>query len=283
MWYCSIHSALGIKVSDLSMCKDQQSPMFRQCWRFLMALAALIIWGSPLEAQEWSCELSSPLERERQEEEGADSVLESPGRRIGAIALSGGSDGLVGVDVNLRFHPKWNLRCGLRYFNLSIENYETNFNRFEYYANIDLRIRQSNLSLMAEYSPWNRGLKLVGGIGYFFWDNSLYGKGGLRDAVPLNDVMIPGEDIGYIAGEVTFGSPVNPYLGFGFGNAIPRKRFGISVDAGFFYKGKPRLDLTATNLIKGNEVNEDQLEENISPYRWWPVVSLTVAFKLNDT
>lgn len=196
-----------------------------------------------------------------------------------SIGLNFGTKGLVGIDLGLALNSRFGFRFGYNYLDFKINGYETNFNRFSYYASIDVEVRQSNIELLAEYS-FNEGkFRIVTGIAYFF-DNMLRGKIQLRDYFRLNDVDLTPEEIGYFQVTTDFSSRISPYLGVSFGKLIPEKRIGFTFDIGTYYKAKPLVDIDATNVIRNNDLNEDVLERNITQYRWWPVLSFRLAYKI---
>ena len=97
----------------------------------------------------------------------------------------------------------------------------------------------------------------------------------------IEDIEVSPEEVGFIKGTIQMGSKLSPYFGLGFGRAVPRKRVGIGLDLGTYYKGRPRVDLEATSLLRNNVNNEQVLEDALSFVRWWPVVSFRLAVKVN--
>ena len=72
-----------------------------------------------------------------------------------------------------------------------------------------------------------------------------------------------------------------PYVGLGFGRAVPRKRFGVSGDLGVMFWGKPKLyekqtgmDLEVQKSDLGSD--SDKYFDIVSKITVWPV--LTVRF-----
>lgn len=196
-----------------------------------------------------------------------------------SIGTSIGTKGLIGVDYTRAINHRLNLRVGFNYMDFKINNFETNFGRFQYWASIDLETKQSSLEVLTEMNIWKGRVRLVTGAAYVF-GNHLSGQIQLRDNTPLNDIELTPEEIGFLRGTITFRSPISPYFGMAFGNAFPKSGLGLSMDLGAYYRGKPLLDLDATNLVRTNTNNEEIVERNISSYRWWPVVSFRLAYKI---
>lgn len=196
-----------------------------------------------------------------------------------SLALNTGTKGIVGVDLGLAINSNFGLRIGFNYLDFKISDYETNFNRFSTYANIDLTVKQSNLEFLAEYAFNDGKFRIVTGFAYFF-DNMLRGKVQLRDYFTLNDIDLTPEEIGYFQLTTDFSSRISPYFGIAFGKLVPDSRVGMSFDLGTYYKAKPLVEIDATNVIRNNDLNEDVLERNITQYRWWPVLSFRLAYKI---
>jgi hypothetical protein len=201
-------------------------------------------------------------------------------KAVKSIALNAGTKGILGVDLGINLNPSFGLRVGFNYFDLMVEGYETNLNRFAYYADIDLTVKQSNIELLAEYAMNDGKFRVVTGFAFFF-NNMLRGKVQLRDHFTLNDVDLTPEEIGYFQLTADFSSRISPYFGIGFGKLVPSDQINLSFDLGTYYKSKPLVEIDATNVIRNNDLNEDVVERNITQYRWWPVLSLRLAYKIN--
>lgn len=184
---------------------------------------------------------------------------------------------MIGLDVSKPLSNKFYLRLGLNYMDFSVRNFETNLNRFEYYASVDMDVRHSNLELLGELSVWKDWFRLVGGAALFL-SNDFNGKVGLADNFPLNDIELTPEEIGFMTGTLSFRSRVSPYVGIALGNPIPLGKLSLGLDLGVYYKGRPTLDLDATSLLRTNVLNAEVLERNIDVYRWWPVLNLRIAY-----
>jgi hypothetical protein len=207
-----------------------------------------------------------------------------------SIGLIVGTKALAGIDVTLALSPKTNLKLGFNYLKLAVRDFEINtgkilngragdIDQFNVFIGIDVDINQNNLELLMERSVFKDKLRIVFGMGYFF-KNTLSGKIQLRDNLRFNDIDFTPEEIGFAKGSISFKSPFSPFVGLAIGNAIPKKRVGFSVNVGTFYKGKPQLNIEATNLVRNNGENEKIIEDGLSSYMWWPVLSFRLAYNL---
>lgn len=108
-----------------------------------------------------------------------------------------------------------------------------------------------------------------------------------KNVVPLNDLIkslsIGGYDITVEDGYASVSVETNkrkPYLGIGFGRAVPKRRIGIAIDMGVLLWGTPTVyeNFSGQHLpvdISYIEKNEDnQYIETISKLKVWPVVSV---------
>ena len=91
--------------------------------------------------------------------------------------------------------------------------------------------------------------------------------------------QLSGKDIADLRGAIEVNS-VKPYLGIGFGRAIPRSRVGVSFEIGAFYHGTPKLTSDNPNVQKliDNELADvSDVLKNIPVY---PVISFKLNIKL---
>jgi hypothetical protein len=76
-----------------------------------------------------------------------------------------------------------------------------------------------------------------------------------------------------------YGRFVSPYLGLGLGRIVPWKRLSVGLDAGAYFRGKPKTELNATGLLKTNENNQQTLQNNLENKRIWPALNLRVGLR----
>lgn len=73
---------------------------------------------------------------------------------------------------------------------------------------------------------------------------------------------------------------VRPYLGVGWGNAIPKRRVGFRFDIGAMYHGKP--EVTSPNadgdIMKTDEAKD--FNKILSKVQFWPQLSFQLTFRL---
>jgi len=202
-------------------------------------------------------------------------------RKPVAVGLSTGTKGLLGIDLAIEIVAQLQARLGFSYLQYELNNYLLPLEDYGY-GGEDLlfsgAIQQNQIELLLEFAFANDFLRLISGAAIHL-DNNMSGEGILRDSLDYQDVRISPKEVGYVRGDVTFPNAVSPYLGIGIGRAIPRKRVGVSVEAGAFYRGEPQVKLQASNLLRNNINNEDALQEALSFWQWWPVLNLRLAYR----
>ena len=194
-----------------------------------------------------------------------------------AIGLSAGTNAFIGGDVAIRIANHVNLRAGYNYleYTFSESSVDLDGETLLFKGNLD----QTNMEVLAEYAFAKDKIRIVAGAAYTF-NNVMSGEGILADSLAYEDIIITPDEVGFVKGTVSFANMISPYIGIGFGKAIPSKRVGVSLDVGTYYKGSPDVMLEASNLLRNNVNNEQTIEDAMSFIKWWPVVSLRVAVKL---
>ncbi len=113
----------------------------------------------------------------------------------------------------------------------------------------------------------------------------------LRDAGHIDDnlpevtlednILFRTNSDGSVAGSLILGKSVKPYIGFGFGRAVPKNRIALKLEFGLLYQGKP--EITSPNLMSGNLNNYFKNNPDLKPYYalayFYPMVNMQFAFR----
>ena len=94
-------------------------------------------------------------------------------------------------------------------------------------------------------------------------------------------------DIGSLHSVVSFDSTA-PYLGFGYDFEVFNKA-GLNLDFGVLWQGEPSVSLAASGLesspaaiqallLPALEIERSDLEDELSNYKAWPVISLSLVY-----
>lgn len=191
-----------------------------------------------------------------------------------AAALKVSTTG-ISAEAMRSFGPKFNARLGFSFFSYSINGGGGSGDDYSYDAKLGL----FSIAALADYFPFERGLKLTAGLvinlNKFEADmkpTKSYTVGG--------DIYSP-DLLGTMNAKISF-NKVAPYIGIGFGNPTAGSRgLGFSFDIGTIYQGSPKAKLSATGLIEPSASPEQQekLESNLSWFKWYPVLSLGLTYK----
>jgi hypothetical protein len=73
---------------------------------------------------------------------------------------------------------------------------------------------------------------------------------------------------------------VKPYLGLGFGRAVPKRRVGVSFDIGAFYMGAPKAKSDNVNVQKMVEYELKDVSDLLKYLSWYPTMSLKINIKI---
>lgn len=102
--------------------------------------------------------------------------------------------------------------------------------------------------------------------------------------IDIGGITYPGTGIGTLRSVTSFGS-TSPYLGIGFDFTLAGK-VGLNLDFGVLWQDEPEVTLTADGLLAQDagflaslEAERLELEDEMSDFKAWPVVSLGVFYK----
>ena len=156
-----------------------------------------------------------------------------------ALTLKIGSLG-TGLDVTQSLSERFNVRAGFDFMGLGYADETKGTVPVAY----DLDLKMLSFALLAEYYPFNFGMRLAGG---FVYDGmKIEGTGRAVDDYEFDGQVFTTEEIGEFSILTEPSSKFSPYLGIGFGNpVIPDKKVGMTFDIGFMYMGSPDVTLTA--------------------------------------
>lgn len=147
--------------------------------------------------------------------------------------------------------------------------------------------RVGAVSAVVDWHPFSNAIRFSGGllVNLFQLDG---------DAVPVTGYCVEDrqpdgtcaskefspEELGTLTASLDYSSAVAPYVGFGLGNAIAgRSDWSFMFDLGLLYTSSPSVDLEGTGLIAPTANHEATLNEGIESFRWYPNLSIGVAYR----
>ncbi len=153
-------------------------------------------------------------------------------------------------------------------------------NNIDYDADLDFRA--GSISLLADFHFF-RSLFVSAGAGYNLFKPSINGVA--ASDWKYGDIYIPAEDIGEFFFEIEPTHRISPYLGLGIGHKLSRKgRVALSMEAGAFYQGPPKIGIKATGLLAPTAEDAHQhgrlLENQLDSWRIYPVLKIGLSFLL---
>ena len=191
-----------------------------------------------------------------------------------ALHLNIGTTGPGGA-IGVRITDNFSCRVGFSYFALA-QDIDADF--FEVNAKHSPDITLGAASLLVDYFPLAKSsFHLTGGLAYNL--NRYKYALAYNDNLTFGAVTINGENAGTISADIR-SSRIAPYLGIGFGRAVPNKRVGFGVELGCFYHGKPQVSIDATKLVEQTKDEQQQLQDNLNGYRFYPYLNMHLTIKV---
>lgn len=191
-----------------------------------------------------------------------------------AFTVFAGTQGFGG-DLRYGLLPKLSIRLGA---GVTPVNAPNAFRVNDFNSSIGLNVNFTNTHLIADFEPFHgSGLRLAFGLGYFMQAHTtadIKSGGGQYGNISLTSDQMGDMNI------TASWQGIAPYLGLGLFRVFPRRFFNINIDLGTYYLTAPKTTIVATGALQPNESNNDQLQQNISSYRWLPVLQFNFNFKL---
>jgi hypothetical protein len=191
-----------------------------------------------------------------------------------SVQLHAGTQGFGG-SIHYSFSPKFAVRLGGTYGSILI-NQGLKFDNLSTDGKFTGDF--SNIHLYGEYTALS-WLRIVAGAGYLFRADAVAVMTP-KESVTQGEVTLEPGEIGTLTTAVRY-KKFAPYLGFGFGRGMPQKRFNVNFDLGLYYLSAPKVTMTGTGFLEGNERNNPILTENMKNYRYLPVLQINFKYRLS--
>ncbi len=192
-----------------------------------------------------------------------------------AITIYGGTAG-VGADFRYGILPRLSARLGAGTTPVNVPNaFQVN----DFNSQISLNVNFTNVHLIADFQPFGgSGFRLAFGAGYFTKAKTIANITPTGSTSWGNITYTP-DELGTLQMTADW-KGIAPYVGLGFFRAFPRQLFNINLDLGTYYLSAPQTTIVGTKALVPNDDNNAQLQQNISSYRWLPVLQLNFSFRL---
>ncbi len=184
--------------------------------------------------------------------------------------------GTLGLGVEGRYQPlpTLDVRVGA-----NVYDYDDTGSRagVEYDSTLNLETFYATANLSFPLSP----LRLTAGL--FSNGNEVTMTSVDSATFDIGGTTYTAADVGSLSSTTSFGS-TSPYVGIGYDFELFGK-VGLNFDLGLLWQGEPEVSLVADGLLASDptfqsslEAERLQLEDDISDYKAWPVISLAFVY-----
>lgn len=140
-------------------------------------------------------------------------------------------------------------------------------------------LESTNAHLFVDFNPFKSSdFRFVGGLAYFSTATASF-EVQPTDNFKFGDIVYTPDDIGKLKAALSW-QGVAPYIGISLFRGFPKKVFNITLDLGTYYLKAPEAHFTGTGSLANNSQNDKPLTENVSDYRWLPLLQLSFNFKI---
>lgn len=213
-----------------------------------------------------------------------------------SVGVSAGTTG-IGVDVATPVTPHFAIRGGVSFMpgikiSTDVDVDLTDPDLGSYPTNLDLKGSMSRASgeLLVNYYPFLSssffvtagayfgGSKLVKIDGHSDKLKEYVDKGG-NAGIVIGDQTIPVDKNGNVAGGLKV-SGFRPYIGVGFGRAVPKKRLGVMFELGVQFHGTPKVYTSAGELGNALGDGDDSFTKIMDKLTVYPVMKIRFCGRL---
>jgi hypothetical protein len=214
-----------------------------------------------------------------------------------ALGLRAGSSGL-GAELALGLSARFDLRAG--YYGGTYSD-SVNYDGIDYDADLEAQAG----AVMLDFRPFAGGFRVTAGV-YSAPPDIVFRHTANNDSYEIGGAEYTAD--GQLDGDIDLGG-VTPYAGIGWGGGSGAPGFAMSLDVGVMFAQSPSISLQASgracnssllacdpNGLTGFDVNDpddaraqtfrDELEQerrnvedDVSNYKLWPVLSLGVHYR----
>lgn len=190
------------------------------------------------------------------------------------VGLKAGTLGL-GLEASWQPLPYLEVRIGANAFDYSNDGAMSGI---DYKQELSLQTYYGTANIHFPISP----MRLT--VGYYSNGNELLLTNNQMADQEIGGVVYPGAGIGTLSSTTSFANGA-PYFGIGYDFTIAGK-IGMNLDFGVLWQGDPQVTLTSDGALSGDpgfqaalEAERQELEENLSDFKAWPVLQLGFVYK----
>ncbi|MEI6865442.1 hypothetical protein [Flavicella sp.] len=144
---------------------------------------------------------------------------------------------------------------------------------------VDAAVDFKGFDIAVSIHPFKSAFKIVAGYGSFQYSN-LQVDAVFAESIFIGDVEFTTDDIGIISITSAWNKQA-PYLGIGFGRAVPKnRRLGFGIEIGTYFAGSPDISLQASGILENTTSQEDLLQEAFNELKYLPYLQLRVSYAI---
>lgn len=144
-------------------------------------------------------------------------------------------------------------------------------------GNMDMKA----IALSVEYYPFVKSsFKIIAG-GSLVQKGFVSVKASPTANYTFGETVFTPEEVGSFLFDLRYDNGFAPFAGIGFGRAVPKKRVGLGFEVGTYYLPKPKVTLSGTERLSSMSEQEPKIQSNMSDWRYWPMLNLRLAIRLN--
>lgn len=213
-----------------------------------------------------------------------------------SVGVSAGTTG-IGIDVATPVTPHFAIRGGVSFmpgisFDTDVDVDLKNPELGEQTSSLDLtgNMKRASGELQVNYYPFLSSSFFVTAGAYFGGNKLLKVKGhsdelaeyvqeGGQAGIIIGDQVIPVDKNGNVSGGFKV-SGFRPYIGVGFGRAVPKKRIGVQFELGVQFHGSPKLYSSAGDLSGALADSDDDFTKVMDKLTVYPVMKVRFCGRL---
>lgn len=212
-----------------------------------------------------------------------------------SVGVSAGTTG-IGIDVATPVTPHFAIRGGVSFmpgisFDADVD-VDLKDPKLEENSSLNLtgNMKRASGELLVNYYPFLSSSFFVTAGAYFGGNKLLkvkghsdklaeYVNGGNQASIIIGDQEIPVDKNGNVSGGFKV-SGFRPYIGVGFGRAVPKKRIGVQFELGVQFHGSPKLYSSAGDLSGALADSDDDFTKVMDKLTVYPVMKVRFCGRL---
>lgn len=213
-----------------------------------------------------------------------------------SVGVSAGTTG-VGIDVATPVTPYFAVRGGVSFMpgfhintDVDVDVNDPNYGSIPTTLDMTGSMTRTSGELLVNYYPFLRSSFFVTAGAYFGGSKLVkidahsdalkeYVNQGGKAGIVIGNQTIPVDKDGNIAGGLEV-SGFRPYLGLGFGRAVPQKRIGVMFELGVQFHGRPDVYTDAGVLGSTSADGDDSFTKIMDKLTVYPVMKIRLCGRL---